>query len=286
MNIVFAQTFLEVVKSGNLNRAAARLNVTESTVTTRINSLENLLGQKLLHRSRAGAELTSAGFQFMRYAEVMTQAWNQARQSLSLSSNFESVCNVGCQVDLWDKVAKIWADQLRKEYPKVALSLWSGSTDDIENWLSTGLIDVAFMFDAAVSGGLDVIHLFEDRLIQVSTVQRGYVDWDPDYVYVDLGSEFRRLHAEAFPVAKTPVVTISSSDWALDYLLTWGGSAYLPSRLVADRISEGILHRVSETPEFLRSAYLVVRPNAAEQWDWFQPSVVTLKAAIEAEAGW
>ncbi len=82
MNIVFVQTFLEVVKTRNLNRAAERLNVTESTVTTRLNGLEDALGQKLLIRSRAGAELTSAGFKFLRYSEVMTRARGQARQSL------------------------------------------------------------------------------------------------------------------------------------------------------------------------------------------------------------
>lgn len=280
MNVVFAQTFLEVVKTGNLNRAAARLNVTESTVTTRINSLETQLGQKLLVRSRSGAELTSAGFQFMRYAEVMTQAWNQARQSLSLSANFRSVCNVGCQYDLWDAVARVWADELRTSHPDVALSFWPGSTDDIQNWLSTGLVDVAFMFDAAVSGGFDVAHLFEDRLIQVSDVKRDYMDWDPDYIYVDLGSEFRRLHAEAFPVNRTPIITISSSDWALDYLLTWGGSAFLPERVISRELHEGRLHRVDGTPEFFRAAYLVARPNVTDSWEWFRPSVERLRQSF------
>lgn len=280
MNIAFAQTFLEVVKTGNLNRAAARLNVTESTVTARINGLESTLGQKLLIRSRAGAELTSAGFQFLRYAEVMTQAWNQARQTLSLSSEFDGMCNIGCQFDLWDRVARAWADQLRQNHPEVALSFWPGSTDDIGNWLSTGLIDVAITFDANVATGLEIAHLAEDRLIQVSTVKRGYMDWDPDYIYVDLGSEFRRLHAEAFPVAKTPVATLGSALWACDYLLTWGGSAYLPERLVREQIAAGLLHRVDGTPEFQRSIYLVSRPHVTAGWAWFAPAVAAFQAAM------
>lgn len=284
MNIAFVQTFLEVVKTGNLNRAAERLNVTESTVTARLNGLEDLLGQKLLIRSRAGAELTSAGFQFLRYAEVMTRAWSQARQTLSLSADFESVCNVGCQFDLWHGVAKTWADRLRRDHPGVALSFWPGSTDDIESWLSTGLIDVALMFDAAVSGELDVVPLFQDRLIQVATVRRGYMEWDPDYVYVDLGREFRRLHAETFAVARTPVVTLGSSDWARDYLATWGGSAFLPERMVADDIAAGRLHRVEGAPVFRRTSYLVARPNLAAGWAWFRPSVEALRETIAAAA--
>ncbi len=280
MNVTFVNTFLEVVKVGNLNRAAARLNVTESTVTTRINALENLLGQKVLIRSRTGAELTSAGFKFLRYAEIMSQAWGQAQQELSLSTDFASVCNIGCHFDLWDGSGSVWADQLRKDHPDVALSFWAGNVEDIERWLSTGLVDVALMFDAAVTGGWHVQRLFEDRLIQVSTKPRGYMDWDPEYIYVDLGREFRRLHAGAFSVARTPVITISSSSWAIDYLRTWGGSAYLPYRMVADLIAEGQLFQVQDTPNFSRTAYLVSRADATDAWSWFQKSVDQLKSGF------
>ena len=283
MNVTFAQTFLEVVKVGNLNRAAARLNVTESTVTTRINALENLLGQKLLIRSRAGAELTSAGFKFLRYAEIMTQAWGQARQELSLSKEFKSVCNIGCHFDLWDGVGRDWADQLRENHPEVALSFWAGDVEDIERWLSSGLVDVALMFDAAVSGGWHVQRLFGDRLIQVSDQPRGFVDWDPGYIYVDLGAEFRRLHAEAFSVARTPVITISSSSWAIDYLLKWGGSGYLPARMVQDHLNDGRLFAVKDTPEFTRTAYLVSRADVGEDWPWFQSSIEALRSRIAPE---
>ena len=70
MNIAALQTFLAVVQIGNLNKAAEQLNVTQSTVTTRLDTLEETLGQRLLVRSRRGAELTKAGFVFLRHAEV------------------------------------------------------------------------------------------------------------------------------------------------------------------------------------------------------------------------
>ncbi|MCG7493034.1 LysR family transcriptional regulator [Thalassobius sp. Cn5-15] len=280
MNVTFAQTFLEVVKVGNLNRASARLNVTESTVTTRINALENLLGQKLLIRSRSGAELTSAGFKFLRYAEIMSQAWGQARQELSLSKEFKSVCNVGCHFDLWEGSGRIWADRLRENHPDVALSFWAGDVEDIERWLSSGLVDVALMFDAAVSGGWHVERLFDDRLIQVATEPRSFVEWDPGYIYVDLGAEFRRLHAEAFSVARTPLITISSSSWAIDYLLKWGGSGYMPARMVQEHLAEERLFQVEGSPEFTRTAYLVSRPDVGEDWPWFRSSITDLKSML------
>ena len=81
MNIAAFQTFLAVVETGNLSKAAEQLHVTQSTVTTRLDVLEETLGQKLLVRSRRGAELTKAGFAFQRHAELMVQAWEQARKT-------------------------------------------------------------------------------------------------------------------------------------------------------------------------------------------------------------
>ncbi|MDA0218543.1 MAG: LysR family transcriptional regulator [Proteobacteria bacterium] len=44
MNVEQARTFLEVLATGNFNRAAERLHVTQSTVSARIRALEETLG--------------------------------------------------------------------------------------------------------------------------------------------------------------------------------------------------------------------------------------------------
>ena len=84
MNLNEVRTFLEVIETGSLVAASQRLHVTQSTVTARISALEEEVGQKLIHRYKSGAELTSAGFKFRRYAEVMVQLWRQARYEVSL----------------------------------------------------------------------------------------------------------------------------------------------------------------------------------------------------------
>ena len=75
MNIAAIQTFLAIVETGSLARAASRLNVTQSTVTTRLKTLEATLGQKLINRSKTGASTTSAGLRLQRYAEAIVGSW-------------------------------------------------------------------------------------------------------------------------------------------------------------------------------------------------------------------
>jgi DNA-binding transcriptional LysR family regulator len=285
MNIAALHTFLAVVHTGNLNKAADQLNVTQSTVTTRLDTLEDALGQKLLIRSRRGAELTKAGFAFLRHAEVAVQAWEQARKAVGLPKGFSGLFSCACHFEFWDGAGSQWLEQVRQKQPGLALEAWPGSIDEIKRWLSSGLVDAALVSEPLAGADLTSHEVMQDRLVQVSTVRRAVLDWDPAYVYVDLGSDFRRQHALVWPVEETARMTFGSSRWALDYLLTDGGSAYLPWRLAKTPVDEGRLHLVNGAPEFARTLHLIWRnvsltahPWLAEavHWSLERPSAETL----------
>lgn len=273
MNIAALQTFLAVVQTGNLNKAAEQLNVTQSTVTTRLDTLEDTLGQKLLVRSRRGAELTKAGFAFQRHAELMTQAWDQARKAVGLPRGFSGMFSFACHPDLWDGAGSSWLERVREERPDLALEAWSGDLSDISRWLSSGLVDLALVPEPVGGAGLASHEVGRDRLVQVSTVPRSAMAWDPDYVYVDLGSEFRRQHSVAWPGDETAHMTFGSSRWALDYLLDRGGSAYLPWRLSERWVRGGRLHPVDGAPEFTRALHMTWRDASLAAHPWMDEAV-------------
>ena len=273
MNIAALQTFLAVVQTGNLNKAADQLHVTQSTVTTRLDTLEDALGQKLLVRSRRGAELTKAGFAFQRHAELVAQAWDQARKAVGLPKGFSGMFSFACHADLWDGAGSDWLERVREDQPDLALEAWSGDVSDIGRWLSSGLVDMALVPEPLGGAGLASHEFARDRLVQVSTVPRAAVAWDPDYVYVDLGSEFRRRHTLAWPVDETAHMTFGSSRWALDHLLDKGGSAYLPWRLAEPWVGKGRLHPVDGAPEFTRSLHMTWRNASLATHPWIDEAV-------------
>jgi Mn-dependent DtxR family transcriptional regulator len=84
MDTELARTFLVVVATGSFVEAAQRLHVTQSTVSTRIQRLEETLGAELFVRNKAGTTLTSAGQQFQRHAALLTRTVEQARQEIGL----------------------------------------------------------------------------------------------------------------------------------------------------------------------------------------------------------
>ncbi len=268
MNLSAFSTFLAIAECGQLNRAAAQLHVTQSTVTTRLNNLESELGQRLFHRRKSGTEMTSAGFRFQRYAQLMTDTWRQARQETALPANIDATFNLGCHGDLWPGLGERIFEYLHDRHPEIAISSWSGNQPDLERWLGSGLIDAALAYSPSLHENRSEYRLGTDSLQLVSTRPRELMRWDPDYVYVDSGEEFRKNHAVSYPDGDTPTVTLGSSVWACRYLLNKGGSGYLPLRLIDEDIRAGRFHPVAGAPRFKRNIYLVVNDDAATNWPW------------------
>jgi DNA-binding transcriptional LysR family regulator len=284
MNLETLRTFLLVVETRSLVAASRRLHVTQSTVTARLNTLEEEIGRKLLHRGKSGAELTSAGFKFERYAQVMTQLWRQARYEVSLPRGFEGVCNVGLEFDLWPGVGQRFLDHLRRHRPKVALALWPGERRQVERWLKTGLIDIAFCYMPQSGENFASRVLFDDALVLVSSAARPPAALGPDYVYVDHGDEFRRQHAAAFPAESTSAITIASSEWAVDHLLRNGGAGYLSRRHVGGLIRSGRLHAVKGAPSFKRRVYLVETTQTVSGWSWYEAAIAAITSGRRKRA--
>ncbi|MEM6987262.1 MAG: LysR family transcriptional regulator, partial [Pseudomonadota bacterium] len=87
MDIELARTYLAVMQHGSFKHAATSLHCTQSTVTARIQHLEQLLGRPLFTRSRAGATATAEGRRFRPYAERLMFSWREAQQALGLPSH-------------------------------------------------------------------------------------------------------------------------------------------------------------------------------------------------------
>lgn len=278
MNITSLQTFLAIVDTGSLVRASEQMNVTQSTVTARLRTLEESLGQTLLNRQKSGATLTPAGTKLLRYARVMTGLWRQARFETGLPAGLSSVCTFGCDPGLWHGPGKAFFDGVVSGHPEMAVSVHQGDGRDLEEALRTGLVDVILTYDSVARGNQTVHPLPPEELVLYSDRRETPIKADPKYIFVDHGEDYRRAHAETYHDAGIARITFDSARWALEYLLERGGSAYLPRALAAPHVSAGDLFELTEAPVYLRKKTLIVNDTAAQNWDWFVPLVARLSA--------
>jgi LysR family transcriptional regulator, flagellar master operon regulator len=256
MDTELARTFLAVAAAGNFVGAAERLHITQSTVSTRIQALENQMGARLFRRGRSGAELTAAGQRFLRHAKALVRTLEQARHEVSLPSGFSGSLSLSGRIALWEDFLPRWAEWMRQAEPGLFLRLEIGFEEGIMQGLVQGSIDIGVMYTPEHRPALAVERLFDESLVLVSSNPAR--PWpDPDYIHVDWGPEFHIQFSARFPDLDTSARTANIGWLGLQLILASGGSGYFPERMVRSLLNQGRLWRLEQTPLIALPAYMV-----------------------------
>jgi DNA-binding transcriptional LysR family regulator len=256
MDTELARTFLAVIAAGSFVEAAQRLHVTQSTVSTRIQRLEQALGAELFVRNKAGTTLTPAGRQFQRHATVLMRTVEQARQEIGIVSGFRATLTVGGRIGLWEDLLLRWLPIFAALAPDVAVRALIGFESDLMDALIEGRANIGVMYAPQARPGLAVELLFEERLVMVSSQAEPPREPGSDYVYVDWGPEFFTQHTLAFPNFTGAALSVNIGWLGLQRIVAYGGTGYFPARMLREHELSGRLRRVPGTPEFHLPAYV------------------------------
>jgi len=261
MDIEQARTFLTIAANGSFLEAARQLHLTQSTVSARIQRLEEELDARLFIRNRSGASLTQDGKRFMEYAKRLVLTAEQARHDIGLPSRYRATIRIGGRIALWEGLLPQWVGKMRQTAPDIAIRSEIGFEEDLMRHLIDGTLDLGLMYSPTHSAGLIVEHLFDETLVLVSTrpEDRGPGD---DYVYIDWGPGFYNQHAQSYPDLERPQQMANIGWLGIQLLLTNGGSCFLPARMAAAFINDGRLHRIAGSPEYIHPAYMVYPRNS------------------------
>jgi len=262
MDINLARTFLEIVASGSFVRAAERLHVTQTAVSVRVRTLEALLGRKLFVRNKAGASLTAAGEQFLRYAPTLVQVWERARHQVAVPPGLRAMIALGGELSLWNPLLLDWLIWMRKTAPQLAIRTQVGLPEGLMNQVTEGILDIAVMYAPHHRPGLRIERLMEEKLVLVTTTRKRRAARQSDYVFVDWGPEFAAHHNLSFPELSNPGTFVGLGPLGLQYVLKAGGSGYFRLNAVQPHLRSGRLKLVRGAPEFLYPAYAVYSESA------------------------
>jgi DNA-binding transcriptional LysR family regulator len=119
------RVFVEVVRTGSFNRAAARLRTTQATVSRRLIRLEAAIGVRLFDRDRRGPRLTFEGQRIYNDANAAHFALARAAsQAASAAGRVEG----DCKIFMGDGVASYWMTRFLSpffvRYPNIELKLF------------------------------------------------------------------------------------------------------------------------------------------------------------------
>jgi len=256
MDITQARTFLAVLETGSFLHAAERVNVAQSTVSTRIRGLEDALGQELFVRNRAGATPTTVGREFARHAAAIVRMWDQARLTLALPENQQRRLTIGGQPSLWDGFLLRLLPWLRTHMPELAIrAQMTASSPALMQQLLDGMLDMAVLYRPVARPGIVIRQIFEEHLVLVSSDATGGGADSQNYIFVDWGPEFQADHALNFPGNAIPPLNLNVGSLGISLLLENRASGYFPARIAAPFIATGELTLVPDAPSFTYPVY-------------------------------
>jgi len=256
MDIDQARTFLAICAHGSFLDASKQLHLTQSTVSARIQRLEQELGTRLFVRNRSGASLTLAGRRFMDYAKRLVLTADQARDDIGLPEQYRASLRVGGRIALWEGFLPQWIGWMRQQATDVMIHSEIGFEEDLMHRLIEGSLDIGLMYTPRHSPGLIVEHLFDETLVLVSS-RADETGPGEDYIYIEWGPAFYAQHAQSYPDLARPS-QIANIGWlGIQLTLANGGSCFLPARMAASFIKSGRLFRVADSPRYVLPAYMV-----------------------------
>ncbi len=155
MNLRFVEAFYWVANLRSISRAAEKLFITQSAMSSRIAGLEEELGTLLLDRRDKSFRLTVAGARFLVHAQKLLELQRFAKAELNGGNIIgDQVLRVGAIESVMHSWLIDWLSDLRNQHPGIAIELTVETTPLLLDHVRRGVIDLAFAAAPANGDGV------------------------------------------------------------------------------------------------------------------------------------
>ncbi|ODN70496.1 LysR family transcriptional regulator [Methylobrevis pamukkalensis] len=142
MDLDQLRTFDRIVRDGSFTKAAARLNVTQATVSMRMRALEEIVGRPLLERGRQ-IGLTEAGVAFLPFARRILATMIEGQHALRASERGQ--VSLACLRSLGRVLTAAPIAEFAAAHRGVELTVEEGRHRDIAEFVHDRRVDLAVM---------------------------------------------------------------------------------------------------------------------------------------------
>lgn len=144
MNLRFVEAFHWAVSLKSITRAAEKLHITQSALSSRIASLEAELGVVLLDRRERQFRLTAAGQRFQRLAVQLLALQRRVKEELGSSPTAPAVLRIGAIESVVHSWLTGWLKEMRKSRPGFELELTVDTSAVLADQVRRGAQDLVF----------------------------------------------------------------------------------------------------------------------------------------------
>ena len=165
MEIRALQYFVTVAEELNITRAAEKLYISQPPLSAQIKNLETELDTVLFIRGKRQLMLTESGlFLYRRAKDILSLAERTEAEILSMGQGLRGTISIGLVEGMAPDIAAEWFADFMKQHPNVKFRIHDGSTDDLLEKLSSGIISLAVITSPCDNSLLHSFHVGEEKL--------------------------------------------------------------------------------------------------------------------------
>ena len=167
MNFLHLKYFLMVAEELNITKAAQRLYISQQSLSSHISNMERELNVKLFVRSPK-LSLTYAGHMLVDTSTQILDLYNQFLTKVGdINRNYLGRMRVGISHTCGLALLPAILPTFHKEFPQVEFSLFEGNSNQLEDELRHGRVDIIICFQPVMLDGVQTVPLTEERLVMV-----------------------------------------------------------------------------------------------------------------------
>ncbi|HEY5797225.1 MAG TPA: LysR substrate-binding domain-containing protein [Bosea sp. (in: a-proteobacteria)] len=168
------KAFSTLAEFGSFSRSAGVLGVAQPVLSRQIKALEQELGVELFYRNGRGTVLTEAGKVLNLYAKDLVETVDRAASEvMALKSSPRGTIVIGLPPSVGIVLTVPLVQHFREAFPLISLRVIEGFSGHVLEWLLTGKIDVAVLYNAPRTGSLRAEPLLTDELFLLGPAEGG-----------------------------------------------------------------------------------------------------------------
>ncbi len=161
------EAFVQVSAHNSFSRAAEVLQLTQPSITARIQSLEREVSEELFERGGRGVRLTDAGLAFLPYVERILLTLKEGRDAIEEVRSVElGSLHLGSALTISTYVLPHILHAFRSRYAGVDVSIRTGRSEQVLAMLQADEVQVGLVRSLS-HPDVETIHLYDDEIVLI-----------------------------------------------------------------------------------------------------------------------
>jgi LysR family transcriptional regulator, nitrogen assimilation regulatory protein len=269
--------FVAAAEFKNFTRAAAAVHIAQPAISRHIRKLEEELGSSLFYRDGRTITLTEAGRKFYNHAKGMLRSLDAARRELEEEQgNPTGSVFLGVPPHIGPSFSIELLRRFEDIFPRARLHIVEAFSGQLADWLFTGRLDLAFLYNAdsyrhlvnlfSVRESLFVVGHADDKLLSGDSIKfKELVGWP--FIAPDHPSTTRNCVELGITKTGTKInfeTEVDSIPLIKRLVATKRGYAFFPFVTVHEEVLEGTLRACRVVQPNLEIRLSVAVPQSGE----------------------